>query len=362
MFHIYRIYIYITLLLVGISTTYAAQQRQIFVCVSDNASAAIKQAANDLVTNADTVPVLKALCHTQNVLPATVKSSEDIIANENLAAYNFLVVIGLRSQDKLVDKVWEHYATVDEKSKTLYMQGWGCLQGDLGYIDVDRNPFLHSRRIRSAPFETSLFKISGTSEAGVLAGIQAFRTGMLNGLVPVGEIKRPQQTILDLDPLVAPSPVRLPSSIFVGGSDAPLIGYTQVPGNEYRAYIDVAGAEPTRVWRFKYLPAQALDHAGVQGWMAGFHRMAYGNAVNIIEFPTEDAAKITAEAIGAQGGWKKTTDLPGLPAWQTNQPTDEVLDSSLGTVITTQKGRYVIMSTLPKDSTVQLVTNCTFPE
>ncbi len=353
----HRVYIVIALLFLAAAAFAATPQREILIVAGEHASPAIVAAADALAK--ELPPVLAALQATQGVTGVERVTSERVLKDYNLAAFNHLVVIGLPS-DPLMKKVWEHYAAVDEGAKTLYAQGWGYLQGDLGYLEADRNPFLHSRRIKEAPFETVLFKISGTSEAGVLAALTAFKTGLFNGIVPAGAWKRPKTTILDLDPQPAPSPLQLADAVAFNDAKgaavrAPLAGWSQVPGNEYRAYIDVAGAEPTGVWRYKYLLPGALDHAQTPGWMAGFHRMAYGNAVTIAAFATPDAAQKTAEAIGTTGGWHKLKPLAGLPCWQANQPTDENMALPLGTITLTWKGPYLLMTSLPNEAVPELL-------
>ena len=338
-----------------------APRRQILICVSDAASPAIRQAADDLFAHAAEVPVLKALIQTQQAGPVVRASSEAVLKNYDRAAYNHLVVIGLPSHDPLVTKVWEHYATVDEPKREIYAQGWGALMGNLGYVEADRNPFLHSRKIREAPFETILVKLSGTSEAGVLAAVNAFaQDAVLNGLIPAGPFTRPRTTLLDMDPLTVRPGVPLPA--FVTGEAAgkpwPLAGWTQVPANEYRAFIDTAGVEPLRAWRVKYLQPGVLEDAGVKGWMGGLHRMAFGNALTLAEFASPEQANRAAQAIGQSKGWRVLDKRPGHLAWQADQPTDEVMAESLGKVTVFATGPFLILSTLP-DSAVDQVRQAT---
>ncbi len=341
----------------------AAAQRQILVCVSAQASPVVAAAAADLVAQADSVPLLSALVRTQGAGPVVHETSQALLAAKayDRAAFNHLIVIGLRSSDPLLVKVWEHYAAVDETAKSIYAQGWGALAGDLGYIESDRNPFLHSRKIKEAPFETILVKISGTSEAGVLAAVKAFREqGLINGIVPAGVLTRQRQTLLDLDPLVTPCPLPLPTRVAVQDAkgvagEALLGGWTQVPANEYRAAIDAGGAEPAHVWRAKYLVPGALAQAKTPGWMAGPHRMAYGNTVNVSEFADAVTAGRVAAAIGAGAGWRKVADIAGLKAWEADQPTDENMAASLGKVSVVAKAQYVIMSSLAPGATATVL-------
>jgi hypothetical protein len=347
-------------------------RKQILVCVSDVASPEVRQAAQALVDSAEKVPVLRALRATQGAGPAVLRSSQAVLNDYPLAAYNHLIVIGLRDNDPLIDKVWEHYASIDGKTRSFYAQGWGHLAGDLGYIEADRNPFLHTRRIKEAPFEVVTFKITGTSEAGLLAAVKAFASGTLNGIVPAGKLNRPQTTILDLDPLVDPAPITLPEQVTLQSPDAKpssaialLAGWTQVPANEYRGYADQAGFEPRKVWRCKYLATGAFDQAGIEAWLAGFHRMAWGNAVTIAQFASPDEAIRTAQSIAATGGWKKCLGFGRLPAWEANQPAtpkntgdpkeDETLPNPPGKITAIARGDLLLLAGMGPEEAKQLI-------
>jgi hypothetical protein len=351
-------------------------RKQILVCVSDSASPEIRRAAEGLVSSVDQVPVLRALRSTQGAGPAVIESSQAVLNDYTLAAYNHLVVVGLADNDPLIDKIWEHYASIDMKAKSFYAQGWGHLSGDLGYIEADRNPFLHTRRIKEAPFETVVFKITGTSEAGLLAAVKAFQAGSLNGIIPAGKLDRPQTTILDLDPLIDPAPITLPDQITLAGLEAkanptiaPLAGWTQVPANEYRGYADLAGFEPRKVWRCKYLAPGAFDRAGIEAWLEGFHRMAWGNAVTIAQFASDEEALKTAHAIAATGGWNKCTGFGKLPAWEANQPAapknpgdpkeDETLPNPSQKITAVVRGDLLLLIGMGPEAARQLLNGTT---
>ena len=302
-----------------------------------------------MIAHPDSYPALKALIATQSAGPLIRTSSEQLLKDSlkhyNHAALNHLVILGLKSQDPLLTKCWEHYATVDESARTLYAQGWGLFQGDLGYLESDRNPFLHSRNIKIAPFETVLIKLSGTSEAGVLAAVAAARGGLLNGIVPVGKWQRPEQTLLDLDPVVAAPALSLAKTLHTPEGSALLAGFSQAPANEYRAILNTTGTEPSGVWRYKYLVPKAFDDVAIRGWMSGLHRMAFGNAVTVIAFANDKEAAAATLKIGAH--WKKIALAPGQTAWQGQQPKDELMPEPLGTMTTWSHGRYVLLSSLP---------------
>jgi hypothetical protein len=280
------------------------------------------------------------------------------------AAYNHLIVIGFPSKDPLLQKVWGFTVTMDDAKKSLYSQGWGYLQGDIGWIECDRNPFLHSQKIKSAPEGTILVKISGTSEAGILAALKAFQQGLLGGFVPVGNIIRPQATILDRMPDPAPAPVKLPDSVTLDGKPALLAGWYDLPENEYRAIEEAAGVAPTRMWRYKYLAHGILEQPSIVRWLGSVHRMAFGNAINIIKFPSPDAAKQAVGKMASRDGYKK---IPGQQdAWTVPQASsspekDEVIDKPYWNITLSSKGSYVILSTLPAEEVfLPMVKNLTF--
>jgi hypothetical protein len=162
--------------------------RQILICSSSQASPGIRKMVDEFATQADKVPVLAALISGNEASGIAKATSEDLLAKKayDTAAHNHLVVIGLRSQDPVLDKTWGYIAGLDEAKKSFYSSGFGYMSGDIGYVESDRNPFLHSRKIKSALEDTVLIKISGTTEAGVAAAIKAFEGGLLNGFVPAG--------------------------------------------------------------------------------------------------------------------------------------------------------------------------------
>jgi hypothetical protein len=346
----------LTTLSLSLGAAAQAPQHQILICVSDNAPESVRDIAQEIASHPDQIPLLKALEKTNHANGIHLQSSEALLKDKNLAAYNNLIVIGLPGADPLIDKVWDHYATIDTRNKTLYAQGWGYLAGDLGYIESDRNPFLHSQNIKSAPFETVLVKISGTSKAGLRAAAAAFWRGLINGIVPAGNWTRPESTILDLDPNIDPCPLTFPEG-------APIAGWTQVPANEYRAYADIGPAEPVHVWRIKYLPADALDQVAMVGWLNSLQRMAWGNAVTVAEFQTADLATKTATAIGRSHGFTHVGDRQSL-VWTAKQPAaplkpgdprdDESLPNPPGTMTCSVLGKYVLLSSLPSEEVAKI--------
>lgn len=334
----------------------AAEGRGILVCIAADAAPAVRAAAEGLVAEPDAVPLFAAMRRTQGAGAPVLVDSASLMDERtawNRAAYNHLVVIGIPGRDPLLDKVWGYMVAVDATARSVFMEGYGTLAGDLGVVESDRNPFLHSRRIDSNDFDTCLVKLSGTCEAGVLAAIAAFRAGLGNGLVPVGATTRPRPSILDLDPAAEPPPVL---AALPGG--ALCAGWTQCAGNEYRAFLDAAGSEPQRLWRVKWLLPRGWDCIGAKAWLAGVHRMAFANAANLARFADAATAARVAEAIARGARGKPAAAIAGEPAWELEAPTDEAID--LGDVrptLVTSHGPYVIMATLDPAQTAALASN-----
>jgi hypothetical protein len=337
-----------------------AAPRDVLVCTGSGLSPELKKAAAEFTAGAAQVPLFRALKAAGEYNTVRAQDSDELLDPKkyDLAAHNHLVVIGLPSKDALLKKVWGHTVSVDEAKQSLYSQGWGYLQGDIGWIECDRNPFLHSPKIRTAPEGTILVKISGTSEAGILAALAAFKEGLLGGFVPVGKISRPQTTILDRDPDPTPSPAKLPETVTIGGKTATLAGWYDVPENEYRAIEEAAGGlVPQSIRRFKYLAPGILEEKSIVRWLGSVHRMAFGNAVNLVRFASAKEAQQAAEKMAERDKYKplagKTAawTLP-IGNWKDNR--DEVIEEPYWDVILTAKGPWVILSTLPADQTQNL--------
>jgi hypothetical protein len=337
------------------------QPREIFICTSSQMSPALKKSVDEFTTHASEVPLLKALIDGKEASDVATQQSEDLIDPKSykLAAHDHLVVIGLRSQDPLLVKVWGFNATIDETDKSAYSEGFGYMKGDIGWVESDRNPFLHSRRIKSAPEDTVLVKISGTSEAGVVAALGAFQRGMLNGFVVAGPLSRPKTTLLDLDPSPDPAPGAIPAQVKIGDDTGALAGWNQIPEQEYRAVLEAGGVEPKKMWRYKYLPPGMLEQKPSVRWLGGVSPRAYGNAIDIIECNSVDEASAAAENMAklrSKNSAFTPVSLSGSQAaWQAPQITDEVNDESTWNIIVTSSGPYLFLSTLPPDGTSAVI-------
>jgi hypothetical protein len=142
-----------------------------------------------------------------------------------------------------------------------------------------------------------------------------------------------------------------------------------VPANENRGYADLAGFEPRKVWRCKYLAPGAFDRAGIEAWLEGFHRMAWGNAVTIAQFASDEEALKTAHAIAATGGWNKCTGFGKLPAWEANQPAapknpgdpkeDETLPNPSQKITAVVRGDLLLLIGMGPEAARQLLNGTT---
>ncbi len=330
-----------------LSGIHAAEERRLLICVSGNAPASVKEAAQSLL-DVNAVQPFQALVKSGGAVgEPTLIVSETLLPESafRTAAYNTLVMVGLKDRDALLAKCWGHQAAIDVASKHFYRLGYGSCTGDLGYIECDWNPFLFSNKTRTNAFTTLSIKISGTSEAGVVAAVKAFREGLLNGVVPAGKLTRTEETILDLEPSVT-APPALAEKIDGGGFEAFRAGWTQPAANEYRAFIDAGGVEPKMLWRVKYLVKNVFDDVSGKAWVNGLHRMAYGNAVTIAEFKDAKEAEKALNGIAAMRGAKRVT-LDGVAVIQFPQPKDDAFTESYGNVNYYQSGNRVFASSLP---------------
>ncbi len=315
----------------------------------------LQKSVGDFVTHANNAPLLKALRAAGEYESVELQDSEQLLAPKSYdrAAHNHLIVIGVADADPLLQKVRGFDVSLNPADQSAYAQGWGYLHGDLGWIECDRNPFLHSSKIKSAPEGTILVKITGTSVAGVAAALRAFQGGQLGGFVPAGKVTRPRETLLDRDPDPTPPPGTMQATVESSpGKFASLAGWYDLPENEYRAVEEAAGAAPARMWRCKYLAPGFLEEKSIVRWLGGVHRMAFGNAADIIQFASPEAAGRAVENMAQHDGFKKSPERPDV--WVEPQATDEVIDQPYWKVYLTSRGRYAILSTLPVPATVAL--------
>lgn len=338
-------------LLVLFGGVLSGAEREILVCTAKDAPASIRAAAATLNDARPLAALRRCGAAVGDIKP--VESAPLLEAKHfQQAAYNNLILVGFPESDPLLAKCRGNQASV--KPGRFYRLGYGTLEGDLGYVECDWNPFLFSDKVRTNAYTTVCVKISGTSEKGVLAAIEAFKNGLLNGVVPAGEVRRPENGLLDLAPsLVAPP--ALPEAIAAGNFHATQAGWTQPDAKEYRAFLDIGGKEPKQVWRVKYLADKALDGVSGEEWVNGLHRLAYGNTVMIAEFATPADAEAELAGFARQRD-ARTILLNGRKAVVFDQPTDEAFPKSYGKIYYMTAGPKIIASSLPQEATLSILS------
>lgn len=166
------------------------------IAVDEGAPGAVKDAAN-AVASAHDHPLLNAFA---------AGGARDVVSSRKLLsgpladrAYNHLVLVGLAS-DPMIETAWQREARAIDGG--FYVFGFGNLTGDIGYIESDRNLFLHSRDVAVAPFETEVVTITGNTAAGVTLAANAFlQQHLVNGVVAGAGWRRSSAGLLDRDPL-----------------------------------------------------------------------------------------------------------------------------------------------------------------
>lgn len=348
------------------ASLYAAPK--LLVCVSDDAPESLKKACKKIVENPSALMPLATLMQTHDLDGAEMLSS-DILNRIDFntkagrvakspeykkLAFNHLLVVAIDGKDPMLEKARGYFVSVHPESKRVYQEGYGHLQGNVGIVESDRNPFLHSAYIDKADIETSIFKLSGTTETAVQNAVRAFARGMLNGLVVDESVTRPEQTILDLMPGADTPSFSFPGTI---GETLMLTGWTQPDETEYRAWLEKSGVEPKKLWRVKYLEKGLFNSQDVDAWLNGFHRKAWGNAVTVAEFADSEEAKRAAEKMSRSEKrpswktWKKGT----IQGWKINPPQKDEVIKSAPVIRLVQKGHYIIMSSLSENQTVEFL-------
>ncbi len=300
--------------------------------------------AKRLLAAATTSPLLHAL--SPGSPPVLLREAPALNANSfTELAFNHYIAISLPG-DPLLAMAWQQEAVLTTSS--LYTFGWGAFQGSLGYIESDRNPFLHSPAIDRAPFETQWISITGTDVDGLSLAVEAFCTqGLVNGVVADHTWKRTEQTLLDQDPL--PGLLTLPLPLPATLDGMPRIALTAAGRDEYRGVLEDTGLEPLSLWRAKYYQPGEWDTPGVvasfHNYVVGLHRRAYGNTVWIAEFSDKAAATSAAPAIAkaarlTQDRSRWTGQLPPY-AWGLSPQGDA---PSTGALVLWVDDRYVLLS------------------
>ena len=339
------------LVLIGTLPSAVCAERGVLICVSREADPRIKAAAKTLneaepyraLTGSGTFQSAPELIDSESLLlPPNARDGMHLQLPEfRKAAFNSLILVGLPEQDPLLKKCWGHQ--IGLQPGALDVLGYGSWKGDFGTVECDWNPFLYSREVKNNAYTTVLIKLSGTSVAGVLAAVKAFQSGLLNGIVPAGTGELAATSILDLKPDLTPPPA-LPEKLGAFFR----AGWTQPSAMEYRAYQELAGMAPERVWRVKYLAPGVNDDVSAKAWVNGLHRLAYGNAVTIAEFRDEAGPVAALTELAARRGARKET-LAGNSGIVFDQPRDEALSESYGQVRYFAAGRRLVAVSLPAE-------------
>lgn len=326
-------------------------EREILVCTAKDAPASIRAAAATL-NDARPLAALRQCGAASGDIRMTESAPLLEAKNFRLAAFNNLILVGLPENDPLLTKCLGHQASI--KPGRFYRLGYGALEGDLGYVECDWNPFLFSDKVRTNPYTTVCIKITGTSEKGLLAAVEAFKNGLLNGVVPAGEVRRTEESLLDLTPSPA-TPPALPETIAAGNFHATQAGWTQPDAKEYRAFLDIGGKEPKQIWRVKYLADKALEGVSGEEWVNGLHRLAYGNTVMIAEFTSPSDAEAELAGFARQRD-ARTITLNGHKTIVFDQPTDEAFPKPYGKIYYTTTSSKIIVSSLPREATLSILS------
>lgn len=317
--------------------------RSLKICVAQDASPEIQQAARTVLAAVATQPLLVLMAGERP--PTSLTDTRALLAAPPAErAYNHLIVIGLPT-DPVVARVWQREARVEDDG--LFVFGYGHLRGILGYLESDRNPFLHGREIAVAPFETEVVTITGSNPAGVSLAADAFvKHRLVNGVVAAPGWQRPQTSLLDRDPLLG-------DSAFDGVSAekfATAIALTQASQDEYGGVLSDTGVLPLEIWRLKYDEPCLWENGGdanvIKNYLTGLHRRAHWNSVWCARFATADEAALAAGKIAAAANMQPVDGHWSMPRGQ---------DPTIQPITLWREQNLLCMSTLPEARTARLL-------
>ncbi|MDQ2732691.1 MAG: hypothetical protein M3Y56_13615 [Armatimonadota bacterium] len=320
----------------------------LLIGVAADAPAVIQAAAQRVLQAAGAHPLLSVMAGGSPVTALT-PSAALLAAPASERAYHHLVLIGLPT-DPLITAAWQREARVEGAG--FYIFGFGHLQGDLGYIESDRNPFLHGAAIATAPFETEVVTLTGSTPAGVALAVDAFlKQGLVNGVVAAPGWTRPHPNLLQRDPL---SPdFSLPTWLPDRAGAMTRIGVTQAAEDEYRGVLADTGVEPRQLWRAKYYRAGVWDGAGAAAafddYSNGLHRRAYGNTLWLALFASPQEAAAAAPKIARAAHLHRDG-----ARWTGAQPPYSFDKASAGPLTLWQHDDWIVMSTLPPSDNAAL--------
>ena len=263
-------------------------------------------------------------------------------------AYSHIVAVGM-PDDPLVRKSQRFLAkftpsddmTPKAAKWKMYAFGYGGFSGHVGYVESGANPFLHSAKITSVPFETEFIAITGTSEEGINAAVDAFlQDGLVNGVAAApGAWKRDGESLLDRDPL---EPGKLPATGYAPPDGWTLAGRYDCPCDVRLGVLEATRKKPVQAVLEKFTQNGALDSREGEGagdftlrtYLNGLDRHAYGNAALTLFFETESDARMAARRLESN---KRIL---------ASQEGEQDGDASLRRVAVSQEGVKVVLSTL----------------
>ncbi len=322
-------------------------ERGLLLCIDPRLEAEGESFRQRIVAAAATSPLLIALSAGTPLL-----RSKFAIPTQPELAFNHVILIALPN-DPLLIQAWQREASFENGLKVargLYAFGFGHVEGSIGYLESDRNPFLHAAAVAKAPYEAQWISLTGTDHVGVAIAVDAFLTrSLVNGLVGAAGWQRGAATLLDRDPL-SPDftvPGVIPSAL--GGLHR--IAITQVAEDEYRGVLTDAGVTPRSIWHAKYHAPGQWDASGqassFYNYAVGLHRRAYGNSAWVATFrsPSEAAAAAPRIAKSASLTASAARWIGHLPpyAWGHIDMGD---DSSTGTLELYVEGASVVLTAL----------------
>jgi len=330
--------------LLALSPSSAKEKRGLCIALDPHCSSEIHIAVQRLVESAPTHPLLSIMAAKRRIM---LQETTQLLSHSDQLAYNHVILIG-HPDDPLLIAASQREARVTTDG--MYVFGFGAFQGNCGYIESDRNPFLHAARIASAPYETELITITGTSDRGILLALETFeQRHLINGVVAADGWRRTETTLLDRDPLPSgfPPPAFAPARL----ADYTRIGIIQAAEDEYRGVLADAGVLPQIIWRAKYYRQGAWDGKGAaaafDAYSNGLHRRAYGSTLWLAQFADTSQASTAAPKIAAAASLSQKK----IHLWTGAQPayangTYPGERSSSGSLSLTQQGMWIIMSTL----------------
>ena len=265
-------------------------------------------------------------------------------------AYSHLVTVGMPDDPltKKAHRFMTKFTPVEGKTPQdakwkMYSFGYGGFSGHVGCIESGANPFLHSSKVHvegsaQFDFETELVTITGTSEEGINAAVDAFLSDCLvNGIVAGEDAwKRDGETILDRDPV---EPGKLPATGFKPPEGWTLMGRTDCTMDVRIGVLEATRKQPVQAVLEKFTKPGELDGSfeehSTRVYLNGLDRRAYGNAALTLFFEDESAARMATRRL--------ESDKRILASQENNEPGKP----GILPVKVSQDGAKVVLTTLP---------------